>query len=47
MKINYALMADVAEYAAMHGISFEAAQGVLVLTGWDGLRAIITRKAAA
>lgn len=47
MVNNLELTADVAEYAAMHGIPFDAAVGVLVLVGWDGLRRIICRRGGA
>ena len=44
---KYALTADVAEYASMHGIPYSAAIGVLVLVGWDGLKRILKRKGGA
>jgi hypothetical protein len=37
-------VADIAEYAVMHGISYDAAVGVFVLVGAVGLRRILLRK---
>lgn len=39
-----ATLANIAEYAVMYGIPFEAAVGVYTLIGNDGLLRILCRK---
>jgi hypothetical protein len=46
MTFNIQETADIAEYASMYAIPFDAAVGVYCLVGAAGLRRIITRKAA-
>ena len=46
MNLTISQVADIAEYAAMHGIPYNAAIGVFALTGSAGLRKIINRGVA-
>jgi len=43
MNLTIQQVADIAEYAAMYGIPYNAAVGVFTLTGSAGMRRIITR----